>query len=272
MRNINKNSAVRKDDYEKPEVIYVERPIHHKLSILWFLVFFGTVISVVAILAACVVLDITMLKKNNPAITSLMEYRKEQKELNSKEYNILQQWVPLSAISANLINAVLISEDDKFYQHQGFDWEEILEAWIKNKTNRKIVRGGSTISMQLTRNLFLNPSRSLRRKTLEVVLTFFVEKLLNKQRILELYLNVVEWGDGVFGVEAAAQKYFRKSARRLTILESIRLASTLPNPIRYSPHTQWSQRMKEKRIFIAELMKERGMIDDALYQSLVENF
>jgi monofunctional glycosyltransferase len=272
MRNYDKKSAVRTHEYVTPVVIYLERPIHHKRSIRWFLLCVGVIFFSGAILAACSVLQISMLKTHNPQITSLMEFRIEQKQRASDEYKIDQRYVPLSDISANLINAVLISEDDKFYEHQGFDWEQIMEAWIKNQTNNKIVRGGSTISQQLVKNLFLNPSRSFRRKTGEAILTFLAERLLDKRRILELYLNVVEWGDGIFGVEAATQKYFHKSAKRLTILESIRLASTLPNPIRYSPQSQWSQRMKEKRIFIAERMKERGMIDEALCQSLIENF
>jgi monofunctional biosynthetic peptidoglycan transglycosylase len=152
-----------------------------------------------------------------------------------------QEWVPYDRISDNLKRAVIASEDDGFSHHDGVDWEALEKAWAKNakaeqraeqkKTTKppKIV-GGSTISQQLAKNLFLSGERTLLRKGQEFVLTLLLEQLLSKQRILEIYLNSVEWGEGVFGAEAAAQHYFRKPASKLSAYEAARLAVMLPRP------------------------------------------
>lgn len=152
-----------------------------------------------------------------------------------------QEWVDYAQISDNLKRAVIASEDDGFSQHDGVDWEALEKAWAKNakaeqraeqrKTTKppKIV-GGSTITQQLAKNLFLSGERTLMRKGQEFVLTLLLEHLLSKQRILEIYLNSVEWGEGVFGAEAAAQHYFRKSASKLSAYEAARLAVMLPRP------------------------------------------
>ena len=152
-----------------------------------------------------------------------------------------QQWVDYAQISDHLKRAVIASEDDGFSQHDGVDWEALEKAWAKNakaeqraeqkKTTKppKIV-GGSTITQQLAKNLFLSGERTLMRKGQEFVLTLLLEQLLSKQRILEIYLNSVEWGEGVFGAEAAAQHYFRKPASKLSAYEAARLAVMLPRP------------------------------------------
>ena len=158
-----------------------------------------------------------------------------------------QQWVAYDAISDNLKRAVIASEDGDFVYHSGVEWEAIEKAWQKNtkaeqqaskptpsgKTKRTKIVGGSTITQQLAKNLLLSGERSLLRKGQELVLTLALETLLSKQRILEIYLNNVEWGEGVFGAEAAAQHYFRKSAAQLTAYEAARLAVMLPAPKRY---------------------------------------
>ncbi len=152
-----------------------------------------------------------------------------------------QEWVDYAQISDHLKRAVIASEDDGFSQHDGVDWEALEKAWAKNakaeqraeqrKTTKppKIV-GGSTITQQLAKNLFLSGERTLMRKGQEFVLTLLLEQLLSKQRILEIYLNSVEWGEGVFGAEAAAQHYFRKPASKLSAYEAARLAVMLPRP------------------------------------------
>ncbi|ARV20125.1 Monofunctional biosynthetic peptidoglycan transglycosylase [Curvibacter sp. AEP1-3] len=152
-----------------------------------------------------------------------------------------QEWMPYDRISDNLKRAVIASEDDGFSQHDGVDWDALEKAWAKNakaeqraeqrKTTKppKIV-GGSTITQQLAKNLFLSGERTLLRKGQEFVLTMLLEHLLSKQRILEIYLNSVEWGEGVFGAEAAAQHYFRKPAGKLSAYEAARLAVMLPRP------------------------------------------
>lgn len=157
-----------------------------------------------------------------------------------------QEWVDYDSISVNLKRAVIASEDDGFSQHDGVDWEAIEKAWAKNaKAEQKAeqrasqgkapakppkIVGGSTITQQLAKNLFLSGERTLLRKGQELVLTMLLEKLLSKQRILELYLNHVEFGEGVFGAEAAAQHYYRKPASKLTAYEAARLAVMLPRP------------------------------------------
>jgi len=156
-----------------------------------------------------------------------------------------QEWVPYAAISDNLKRAVIASEDDGFTNHDGVDWEALEKAWQRNakaeeqaarraQSNRparapKIV-GGSTITQQLAKNLLLSGERTLFRKGQEIVLTFALERMLSKERILEIYLNSVEWGEGVFGAEAAAQHYYRKSASKLSAYEAARLAVMLPRP------------------------------------------
>jgi monofunctional biosynthetic peptidoglycan transglycosylase len=157
-----------------------------------------------------------------------------------------QQWVPYAQISDNLKRAVIASEDDNFVNHDGVEWEAIEKAWQKNAKSEELaarralqarpvkrppkIVGGSTISQQLAKNLFLSGERTLVRKGQELELTMLLENMLGKRRILEIYLNSVEWGDGVFGAEAAAQHYYRKPASRLTAYEAARLAVMLPRP------------------------------------------
>jgi monofunctional biosynthetic peptidoglycan transglycosylase len=142
---------------------------------------------------------------------------------------VLQRWVPLDRISPNLVRAVVMSEDARFCSHSGVDWREIEEAFERSIDGD--VRGGSTISMQVAKNLFLWPSRSYLRKAIEIPLTLVMEQVWSKPRMLEIYLNIAEWGPGVFGAEAAALHTFRKSALRLTEQEAALLAVALPNPI-----------------------------------------
>jgi monofunctional glycosyltransferase len=142
-------------------------------------------------------------------------------------------WQPLSAISPNLVLAAMAGEDDKFCGHDGFDWPAIQYAWQHNQQSR-LVLGASTISMQTARNLFLWPGRSWPRKALEVYFTALIELAWSKQRIMEVYLNIVEWGPGIYGAEAAARRYFSKSAAALSNREAARLAAILPDPRRWS--------------------------------------
>jgi monofunctional biosynthetic peptidoglycan transglycosylase len=149
---------------------------------------------------------------------------------------IKHQWVPLSRISRNLINAVLVSEDGTFFEHGGIDWYEVGESWKANWEAKRIVRGSSTITMQLAKNLYLSASRDPMRKLKELVIALRIEKELTKERIMEIYLNVIEWGSGIFGAEAAARTYFGKSAAALTREEAARLAAVIPNPRKYQPN------------------------------------
>jgi len=179
--------------------------------------------------------DVPRLRKENPKKTALMEYREMASKEKKKRYRIDQSWVPLSKISPYLIKAVLIAEDDKFWKHEGFDLEAIQRALEKDIKAKKFKLGGSTITQQLARNLYLSPEKSLIRKISEAIITWRMERVLSKKRILELYLNVAEWGEGIFGAEAASRHYFGKPCSELTPEEAARLASVLPNPRKYNP-------------------------------------
>jgi len=178
--------------------------------------------------------DVGQYAKTNPSKTAFMEWREAQWAEKGEKKKITQRWVPLSAVSPMLVKAVLIGEDDKFYQHEGFDYEALEQAFEKNLKQGRFAAGASTISQQLTKNLFLSPEKSLTRKAKEAILTWRMENTLSKRRILELYVNVAEWGDGIFGIEAASRHYFHKPASQLSSMEAARLASVLPNPIRFS--------------------------------------
>ncbi len=169
----------------------------------------------------------------DPGSTSFMRMRLAELRKTDPEAELRHQWVPYERISMHLKRAVVAAEDDRFLEHAGFDWEGIERALERNEERGRLVAGGSTISQQLAKNLFLSPSRSWLRKGQEAVLTVMIETFWDKRRILEVYLNVVEWGNGVFGAEAAAQRYYRTSAARLGPAEAARLAVMLPNPRRY---------------------------------------
>lgn len=170
---------------------------------------------------------------NAPGSTSFMEIRLEELREKDPKAQLRYQWVPYEKISANLKRAVIAAEDDKFVDHEGFDWEGIQKAIEKNQKKGRAVAGGSTISQQLAKNLFLSPSRSYIRKAEEAVITLMIELVWDKRRILEVYLNVVEWGNGVFGAEAAARRYYGVSAAQLSTDQAARLAVMLPNPRKY---------------------------------------
>ena len=187
-----------------------------------------------------------------------MEYRQAQWADENRDMKINQRWVSLKQISPNLIKAVLIGEDDGFYKHDGFDvkgMENALERSIKNGT----LAGGSTISQQLSKNLYLSPSKNPIRKLKEAIITYKIEKTLSKRRILEIYLNVAEWGDGIFGIEAASRHYYGKSAKNLSAQEAAHLASILPNPIKYSPVGDQKYVSNRSRI-IYKIMIRRGVV------------
>jgi monofunctional biosynthetic peptidoglycan transglycosylase len=240
----------------------------HKRSFLFISAGIGALFFILCSIVAGMP-DVKDLIAHNPAETSLMRYRDVQYRKKGMRILKQQQWIPLTSVSPALIQAVLISEDDKFYAHKGFDWEGIREAFEKNFKQRHILLGGSTISQQLVKNLYLKPDRNPTRKIREAWITYCLERTLSKQRILELYLNVIEWGRGIYGIEAGAHTYYSKSASELTLNEAIRLASVLPNPIRYSPLANTGIRMIRRRERIARRMLQRHLIDEMEYQCLL---
>ena len=203
--------------------------------------------------------DVSKLRKVYPPKTAFMEYREKEWQEQGKKKKIVQQWVPLSRVSPYVIKAVLIAEDDKFWTHEGFDYEAMQKAIEKDIKKRKFAVGGSTISQQLAKNLYLTPSKNPVRKIKEAILTWRIEKNLSKKRIIELYLNVAEWGDGLFGIEVASRSYFGKPSSALTAKEAARLASVLPNPRKYNP-TGTSKFVENRSDRIYQIMVRRGIV------------
>jgi monofunctional glycosyltransferase len=202
--------------------------------------------------------NVSKLKRQNPQKTSFMEYRERQWKEEGKKITIRQYWVPLPRISNYMTKAVIIAEDDKFWSHAGFDFEAMEKSLEKDLKEKKFKFGGSTISQQLAKNLFLSPSKNPLRKIKEAILTWRLEKDLSKRRILELYLNVAEWGEGVFGIEAASRHYYGKHAADLSAEEAAHLAAVLPNPRKYNPAGA-SRYVNNRSRVIYEIMVRRGI-------------
>ena len=213
------------------------------------------------------------LRSKNPETTSMIETRLKEAREEGREPKRVQQWVPLSRISPNLQRAVLAGEDSNFVAHNGFDYEAIQKAWEAGQKEAekeakqegdndssdwipdlsKFRRGGSTVSQQLAKNLYLSSERTAARKVKEAAITYFMERSLSKCRILEIYLNVIEWGDGVYGAEAAARTYFRVPAAALSAEQSALLAGSLINPRRYSPGSPPRRLLRRQRIILARM-------------------
>lgn len=192
-------------------------------------------------------------KWSPPAMTSFMSEQSSRIQEDNPEAEIRYQWVDYAQISPHLKRALVTSEDAKFLAHEGFDWEGIQDAWEKNLKKGRIVAGGSTISQQLAKNLFLTSGRTPWRKAEEAMITVMLEAVMDKRRIFEIYLNVIEWGDGVFGAEAAARHYYRSSASRLTAGQAAKLASMVPNP-RFYDKNRNDRRLLRKTAIIQRRM------------------
>lgn len=192
-----------------------------------------TVIFVLAFYGV-IAFDLLLLRWIDPPTTAVQVERRVRAWLERASYQKRYVFVPLNRISPNLQHAVIAAEDERFFEHHGFDWKEIGNA-VQEDLEEKRERGASTITQQLVRNLFLSTSRSFIRKGLEFSIVPFTEAILSKRRILELYLNVIEWGPGIYGAEAASRVYFSQPAQRLTREQSAELASVLPSPVRRRP-------------------------------------
>ena len=228
-----------------------------RLPKIW--IFFLLLAAILGLAYLALMPDISRLKKENPSKTAFMEYREKQWREKGRQVRVHQVWIPLARISPYLVKAVLIAEDDKFWSHEGFDYESIKQAVEKDLQSGRLKFGGSTISQQLARNLYLSPAKSIWRKFREVLITWRMGQVLSKKRILELYLNVVEWGDGIFGAEAASRHYFEKPASELSPREAARLAVVLPSPRKLDP--AGTQRYVESRAeVIYGIMLKRGIV------------
>ncbi len=179
----------------------------------------------------------------NPPATSFMEYRQAEWAREGRAAELRWTWKSLEEISPNLQKAVVVSEDSAFWTHSGFDWRGIKFAMSRNLARGRLSAGGSTISQQLAKNLYFTPAKSFLRKAQEAIVAWRLEGSLEKKRILEIYLNVVEWGDGIFGAEAAARHYFKTPAKNLSRRQAAALAAMLPNPLGRTPNSRVVQRL-----------------------------
>jgi Membrane carboxypeptidase (penicillin-binding protein) len=218
--------------------------------------------------------DTAKLRTENPTTTSMIEYRLAEAKAEGREPKKYMIWMPLGQISPNLQRAVLAGEDARFFEHNGFDWEAIQKAWEEAQREGEkeakaegdydpnswippmpsFKRGASTITQQLAKNLYLSEERSFLRKGREAAITYFLERNLSKKRILEIYLNVIEWGDGIYGAEAAARTYFKKSASDLTPSEAAYLSAMIPSPLNV-----FNPKKNPKRVARRQRVIMRGM-------------
>ena len=190
---------------------------------------------------------------HNPESTAFMDARMERLLEKNPQAALRHQWVPYSRISVNLKRAIVAAEDAKFLGHEGFDWESIAKAYEKNLKQGKIIAGGSTLSQQLAKNLFLSGERTWWRKAQEAVITVMLETIMTKRRILEIYLNVIEWGNGVFGAEAAAHYHFGVTAADLAPAQAALLAAMVPSPRRYQPGSETPYLQKRTEIILSRM-------------------
>lgn len=173
--------------------------------------------------------------KFDPGSTAFMRARLEVLRARDPNAKLSFQWTPYARISPHLKRSLIAAEDARFLEHNGFDWDGIKQAWERNRRERAIVAGGSTITQQLAKNLFFSGKRTWWRKGQEAIVTVMLETMMSKQRIFEIYLNVIEWGDGVFGAEAAARHHYGTTAANLNAQQAARLAAMTPSPRRYGP-------------------------------------
>lgn len=224
---------------------WLHRSLKGKIaSVLFLLFFFYQLWVLIHILLWAVI---------NPSESAFMERRLEHLQEKDEKATLRHQWVNYNQISIHIKQAVIAAEDAKFIDHEGFDWEGIEKAYEKNKRRKKIVAGGSTISQQLAKNLFLSNQRTPWRKIEETMITLMLETILSKQRILEIYLNVIEWGNNVYGIEAASQRYFSAHAKELNSFQSAKLASMIPNPKYYERHQDSSGLIERSGIILSRM-------------------
>lgn len=230
-------------------------------------------LALAAVVAACAVvafvrvapIDVSGLSRKAPERSALMKQREREAKREGRAYHESRRWVSLERMSPHLRDAVLVAEDARFFSHEGFDWNEIRTSAQKNWKAKRVVRGGSTITQQLAKNLWLSTSQSPWRKFEEMILAARLEQSLSKRRILELYLNTIEWGPGVYGADAAARHWFGVGAGSLAPGQAIRLAAVIINPRRYSPIDP-NRRILNRIKTIASRLRRRGALSESQYR------
>ncbi len=215
--------------------------------------------------------DVSGLAANNPRTTALMLQRYREAKKSDQDFRILQQWIELEAIPKLLRETVRITEDASFFQHRGIDFAELKEAIKKNWRKGEFARGASTITQQLAKNLYLTTEKNVLRKIKELLITRRLESRLSKDRIFTIYLNVIEWGPGIFGVEAASQYYFQKPVSKLNLEEMVRLVAVIPQPLKIKP-TENSDWLKWKSRWILDALRRYAYIDQMQYQTTYDRF
>ena len=225
----------------------------NKKSFPWKkILFWGLILSIAYLLFEYLSLPyVRYLKTQNPKQTALMQQRIREHKLKAKPYKIYQVWIPYSKISPALCHSVVKAEDIGFWSNDGFEYDAMKRALKKDWDEGQFVHGASTITQQLAKNLFLSTTKTFTRKIKEAILTKRLTKELTKKRILELYLNEVEFGDGIFGCEAASRIYFNKSCSDLTPMEAAMLAATLPQPLSVNPKTN-TQRLRNRALLLSD--------------------
>jgi monofunctional biosynthetic peptidoglycan transglycosylase len=208
--------------------------------------------------------DVAALKKNNPTVTALMEQRAAER---NKAAPRLRSWTTYSAISPHLRNAVLVAEDGAFFQHSGYDLDELKESVKRNWREGRFARGASTITQQLAKNLYLSTSKNPLRKIRELLIARRMESVLGKQRIFEIYLNVIEWGDGIYGIGSASQHYFGKKPSNLAPEEAATLAAMIPSPRSYSPSRGPTAYLKKRKGEILRLLVRYRYLSEEDYDN-----
>jgi monofunctional biosynthetic peptidoglycan transglycosylase len=202
---------------------------------------------------------VSALAKENPRRTSVMRQREEETRRAGRATHSSQSWVPMARISRHLVHAVLAAEDQKFFGHEGVDWDAIKESVEVNRAQRRFARGGSTITQQLAKNLFFTTHKSLVRKARELLVARWLEEDLSKRRILELYLNIIEWGNDIYGCQAAAMRYYGKACSDLGPEEAAGLAAMIPNPRRINPAANPARYARAQRR-VLWLMRHAGYL------------
>jgi len=235
----------------KTAVVRKSRPRWRK----WVKISLLVIVGLAVLYQAWITFSLFRYRRANPSSTAMMEQRASQARARGEEVKRIQTWVPYDKISRNLSRAVLAGEDSRFFDHAGFDWEEMRKALEEDWNEGEFKRGASTITQQLAKNLFLSTSKNPLRKLHEAVITKEMEWILGKRRILEIYLNVIEWGDGVYGAEAAARTYFNTSASALSGDQAAFLSAIIPSPNGAFDPDKHRRRVERRKNLIERLMR-----------------
>jgi monofunctional biosynthetic peptidoglycan transglycosylase len=221
----------------------------------WVKISILVILGLAILYQAWITFSLFRYRRSNPSSTAMMDQRASEARARGEEATRVQMWVPYDKISRNLTRAVLAGEDSRFFDHAGFDWEEMRKALEEDWNRGEFKRGASTISQQLAKNLFLSTSKNPLRKLHEAVITKEMEWILGKRRILEIYLNVIEWGDGVYGAEAAARTYFNTSAAALSADQAAFLSAIIPSPNGAFNPQKHRRRVERRKNLIERLMR-----------------